>query len=89
MKQITQNRTYITIRIHKHNNENTQFTKSNRSVQNIQPYIQGIYARAVVYSLLSLLFEARPYVCVCVYTCVYVFVRVCVCVCVSDSWKER
>jgi hypothetical protein len=31
---------YITIRIHKHNNKNTQFTKLNRSTQNTQPYIQ-------------------------------------------------
>jgi hypothetical protein len=35
MKQNTQNITYITIRIHKHNNKNTQFTKLNRSIQNI------------------------------------------------------
>ena len=39
MKQNTQNRTYITIRIHKHNNKNTQFTKLNKNIQNIQPYI--------------------------------------------------
>jgi hypothetical protein len=32
-----QNRTYITIRIHKHNNKNTRITKLNK---NIQPYIQ-------------------------------------------------
>jgi len=45
MKQNTQNRTYITIRIinititiHTHNNKNTQFTKLNRSIQNIQAY---------------------------------------------------
>jgi hypothetical protein len=37
-KQNTQNRIYITIRIHK--NKNTKFTELNRSVQNIQPYIQ-------------------------------------------------
>ena len=29
MKQNTQNRTYVTIRIHKHNNKNTQLTKLN------------------------------------------------------------
>ena len=40
IKQNAQNRTYITIRIHKHNNKNTQFTKLNRSTQNTQPYIQ-------------------------------------------------
>jgi len=41
MKQNTQNRTHITIRIHKHNNKNTQFTilKLKRSIQNIQLYI--------------------------------------------------
>jgi len=40
MKQNTQNRTHATMRIHKHNNKNTQFTKFNISIQNIQPYIQ-------------------------------------------------
>jgi hypothetical protein len=40
MKQNIQNRTYITIRIHKYNNKNTQFTKLNRNTQNTQPYIQ-------------------------------------------------
>ena len=39
-KQNMQNRTYITVRIHKHNNKNTQFTKLNKSIQNIHPYIQ-------------------------------------------------
>jgi hypothetical protein len=29
-----------TIRIRKHNSKNTQFTKWNRSIQNIEPYIQ-------------------------------------------------
>jgi len=29
-----------TIRIHKHNNKNTQLTELNKSIQNIQPYIQ-------------------------------------------------
>ena len=33
VKQNTQNRTYVTIRIHKRNNKNTQFTKLNRSMQ--------------------------------------------------------
>ena len=37
-KQNIQSRTYITIRIHKHNNKNTYFTKLNKSIQNIQPY---------------------------------------------------
>jgi hypothetical protein len=37
MKQNVHNGTYITIRIHKHN-KNTQFTKLNRSKQNIQRY---------------------------------------------------
>jgi hypothetical protein len=31
--------TSITIRIHKHNNKNTQFTKLNKGIQNIQPHI--------------------------------------------------
>jgi len=35
-----QKRTYITIRIHKIKDKNTQFTKLNRSIQNIHPYIQ-------------------------------------------------
>jgi len=39
MKRNIQNRTYITIRILKHNNKNTQFTKLNISIQNIQSYI--------------------------------------------------
>jgi hypothetical protein len=39
MKHSTQNRTYITTRIHKHNNKNTKFTKLNRSIENIKPYI--------------------------------------------------
>jgi len=34
-----QNRTYITIRIHKHNNKNTKLTKLNKSIKNIQPYM--------------------------------------------------
>ena len=38
--QWKQNIQNITIRIHKHNNKNTQFTKLNISTQNIQPYIQ-------------------------------------------------
>jgi hypothetical protein len=38
-KQNIQNGTYITIRIYKHN-KNTLFTKLNKSMQNIQPYIQ-------------------------------------------------
>jgi hypothetical protein len=37
MKQNTQHITCITIRIHKHDNKNTQL---NRSIQNIQPYIK-------------------------------------------------
>jgi len=40
MKQNAQNRTYITIRIHKINNKNLFFTKLNRSVTNMQPYTQ-------------------------------------------------
>jgi len=28
------------MRIHKHNNKKTQFTKLNKSIQNVQPYIQ-------------------------------------------------
>ena len=35
MKHNTQTRTYITIRIHKHSNTNTQFTKLNTSILNI------------------------------------------------------
>ena len=35
-KQSIQNRAYITIRIHKHNNTNTQLTELNKSTQNIQ-----------------------------------------------------
>jgi hypothetical protein len=35
----TQNGTYITIRIHKHNNKNIQFTKLPGSTQNIQTYM--------------------------------------------------
>jgi hypothetical protein len=38
--QNIQDRIYITIRIHKHKDKNTLFTKLNRSIQNIQPYIQ-------------------------------------------------
>jgi hypothetical protein len=42
-----QNRTYITIRIHKHNNKHTQFTKLNRSIKTYNliykyPYILHI-----------------------------------------------
>ena len=37
-KQNIQNRTYITIRIHKHKNKNTQITKLNKSTQNIITY---------------------------------------------------
>ena len=33
--QNMQNRAYITIRIHKHNNKNTQFTELNKIPQNI------------------------------------------------------
>ena len=40
MKTEILKRTYITIRIHKHNNKNTYLTKLNKSIQNIQPYIQ-------------------------------------------------
>ena len=40
MKQNTQNGTYTAIRIHKHDNKNTKFTKLTRSIQNIQPCIQ-------------------------------------------------
>jgi hypothetical protein len=40
MKQNTQKGTWIAIRIHKHNNKKTWFTKLNRSIQNRQPYIQ-------------------------------------------------
>ena len=40
LKQNIQKGTYITIRIHKHNNTNTQFTKLNKNIQNIQQYIQ-------------------------------------------------
>ena len=36
--EYTEQNVYITIRIDKHNNKNTQFTKLNRSTQNIQPY---------------------------------------------------
>jgi len=32
MKQNIQNGTFVTIRIHKHNNEDTSFTKRNRSI---------------------------------------------------------
>ena len=39
-KQNMQNRTHITIRIHKRNNKNIWFTKLNKSIQNIQPYIK-------------------------------------------------
>ena len=39
-KQNIQSRTYITIRIYKHNNKNTGFTKLIKSIQNVQPYIQ-------------------------------------------------
>jgi hypothetical protein len=35
-----QNGIYIAIRMHKHKNKNTQFTKLNGSPQNTQPYIQ-------------------------------------------------
>jgi hypothetical protein len=36
MKQNIQNRTYITIRIHKHNKD-TQLTELNKIIQNLQP----------------------------------------------------
>jgi len=39
-RTIQWNRTYVTVRIHKHNNKETWFTKLNRSIQKIQPYIQ-------------------------------------------------
>jgi len=39
MKQNIQNRTYIIIK-YINKNKYTQFTKSNRSIQNTQPYIQ-------------------------------------------------
>jgi len=47
-KQNIQNRAYITIRKHKHNNKNTQFTKLNKSKQNIQTYLslRGLSPRA-------------------------------------------
>ena len=37
MEQNTQK--YITVKIHKHKNKNTQLTKLNKSTQNIQTYI--------------------------------------------------
>jgi hypothetical protein len=36
-----QNRTNIAIRIYKHNNKNTQLTKLNKSIQNMQPLYNG------------------------------------------------
>ena len=38
--QNTQNKTYVTIRIHKHYNQCTYRTKLNRSIQNIQTYVK-------------------------------------------------
>jgi len=32
--------TYIKIRIHKYNNKNIQFTKLNKIIENIQPYMK-------------------------------------------------
>ena len=37
-KQNIQNRTYITIKIHKQNNNNTYLTELKKSIQNTQPY---------------------------------------------------
>ena len=39
-KQNIQNRTYITIRIYKHKNKNTELTELNKTKQNIKPYTQ-------------------------------------------------
>jgi hypothetical protein len=47
MIQNTQNITYITIKIHKHNNKNTEYKKLNRSIKNTQVYRLILEVRAV------------------------------------------
>jgi hypothetical protein len=49
------NRTYITIRIHKHNNKNTYLTKLKKSVQNTQKFT---WTRLVAHGILRQLTSA-------------------------------
>jgi hypothetical protein len=62
VKQNIQNKTYVTIKIHKHNNKNTKFTILNRSIQKILPYMNMciyIYIYIYIYTLIKL--EPKQY----------------------------
>ena len=78
MKQNTQNGTYITIRIHKHNNKNTWFTNLNRSIQNINHIYNDLSICLPLYLLV--------YLCYCLQICLSIHLFVCLSVSVILSY---
>ena len=63
MKQNTQNRIYITMRVYKHDNKNTQFTKLNRIIENIKSYIYKyiyIYIYYIYYIYIHTMIKIEP-----------------------------